>query len=74
MLTTIYHGGRGGGGGVSLSKHALLICHCTQVMDNRFVTAQCSMSMVSKALCSHFSGQGTYYATHTLGLIKQTSQ
>ena len=26
------------------------------------------MSMVSKTLCSHFSGLGSYYATHTLGL------
>ena len=26
------------------------------------------MSMVSKTLCSHFACQGSYYATHTLGL------
>ena len=32
------------------------------------VTVCCSMSMVSKSWWSHFSSQGSYYATHTLGL------
>ena len=33
-----------------------------------FVTVCCSMRMVSKTSCSHLACQGSYYATHTLGL------
>ena len=33
-----------------------------------FVTVCCFMSMVSKTSCSNFTCQGSYYATHTLGL------
>ena len=40
-----------------------MFCHGIQTMDNSR-TVCCSMSMVSKTLCSHFSGQGSY----TLGL------
>ena len=39
-------------------------------MTAGFVTVCCSMSMVSKTSCSHFSIQGSYYGytLHTLGL------
>ena len=33
-----------------------------------FFTVCCSMSMVSRTSCSHFTCQGSYYATHTLVL------
>ena len=52
--------------GASLSEHPLMFCHGTQTLG--FVTVCSSTSMLSKTSCSHFSGQGTYYATHTLGL------
>jgi len=43
----------------------------TQIMDNAgFVTVCCSMSMVSRTSCSDFACQGSYSATHTLGLLK----
>ena len=51
-----------------VSMHLLIWCF---VMAHKlwitagFVTVCCSMSMVSKTLCSHFSGQGSYYGyTH----------
>ena len=45
----------------------LMFCHGTQTMG--FVTVCCSVNMqVSKTLCSHFSGQRSTTATHTLGL------
>ena len=38
--------------------------HGTQTMDKSRIW--CSMSKISKTLCSHFSGQGSYYSyTHT---------
>ena len=53
----------------ALDPLLILFCHGTQTLG--FVTVCCSMSMVSKTSCSHFFGQGSYYATHTLG---QTSR
>ena len=43
-----------------------MIYHGTQPRKTAgFVTVCCSMSMVSKTLCSHFSSQGSYYSyTH----------
>ena len=41
----------------------LMFCHSIQTME--FVTVCCSMRMVGKTLCSHFSSQGSYYSyTH----------
>ena len=41
----------------------LMFCHSIQTME--FVTVCCSMKMVGKTLCSHFSSQGSYYSyTH----------
>ena len=45
-----------------------MFCRGTQIMDNSRICHCCSMSMVSKTSCSHFACQGSYYATHTLGL------
>ena len=44
-------------------------CHGTQTMDNSRI-CHCLLfhEHGKQTLCSHFFGQGTYYATHTLGL------
>ena len=56
-------------GGGSLSEHGLLI-FCHGPMDSsRICHCHCFMSMASKTSCCHFSGQGSYCSTHTLGQI-----
>ena len=46
-----------------------MFCHGTQIMDNsRICHCLLFMSMVSKTSCSHFTCQGSYSGTHTLGL------
>ena len=51
----------------SLSKQCiadLMFCNGTQTMG--FVTVCCSMNMVGKTSCSHFSSERSYYGyTHT---------
>ena len=51
-----------------MSMHCCFVMAHKPLITEGFVTVCCSMSAVSKTSCSHFSAQGSYYATHTLGL------
>ena len=58
--------------GASLSEHAFAdLSHGIQTMDNsRICHCRCFEYGKQKPSCSHFSGQGSYYATHE-GLITE---
>ena len=53
--------------GAWASMHCCFVMARKPLITAEFITVCCSMSMVSKTSCSHFSAQGSYYATHTLG-------